>query len=86
MFSKKGRVDIGRGEASEAPDHNVAVEVVPLENGPWTDAQSLPNRRWNRNLSLARDLGVGEDHMGGHYRGNESGQSGGFHDFPSGAS
>lgn len=55
-------MDLLRCIAARLSDDDSIAVIVPFENRPWTDAQSLPDFGGNRNLALCGELRVRESH------------------------
>jgi hypothetical protein len=55
-------MEVLEGVATNAPDGDAIIVVVPLQDGSRYELEALANLGWNRYLSLSRDPGLSELH------------------------
>ena len=47
---------------TDPPDDDVLAFLLPLEHGPGTDAKAPTHGRWDRDLTLRRELRLSNGH------------------------
>jgi hypothetical protein len=55
-------MNILRCKSPRLPHHDSVAIVIPLENRAWTDAEPLPHLGRDRDLTLRRELRMGQCH------------------------
>ena len=71
MLTEQGSMNIQRSKAGRASNDDVFAVLIPLQNGPWTDAELSPDVRGNGNLTLCREPRLSQRHTS-YYQGNEN--------------
>jgi hypothetical protein len=58
LVAKQRGVNIRRSALSCAPDDELAIPLLPYQDGSGTDPQLSAHFGWDGNLTLRRDLGM----------------------------
>jgi hypothetical protein len=58
LIAKQRSVNIRRGALSSAPDNELAIPLLPDQDGPGADPELSAHFGWHGNLALGRDLGM----------------------------
>jgi hypothetical protein len=58
LFAKQRSVNIRRGALSGASDNELAIPLLPDQNGTGANPELPAHFGWNGNLTLGRDLGM----------------------------
>jgi hypothetical protein len=62
VLSEQRSMNLGGAESTGFPHDDISILVVPLEDGPWTNAEPLPHFGGNGDLALRCQFGLSDGH------------------------